>query len=351
MASRSASKARRPISLALQGGGAHGALTWGVLDHLIEDGRCDIQAITATSAGAMNAVAYASGLAEGGPDGARETLERFWRGISTRSAPLAFSAAPPGLNGLEAFNPFQAFTPFNLMSALTSVASPYDLNPFDYNPLKDVVQTIVDFDAVREAPVELHVAATNVQTGRSSIFSGEDVTLEATLASACLPQTFKAVEIDGEAYWDGGYMGNPSLYPLIYSGAPQDFLLVTLNPLYRAGIPKTAGAIQDRLNEISFNSALIGELRAIAFVQRLLDEDWLADRARKRYRRLFVHVISGGAVLCDLSLETKYDTRWTFLTDMRDRGRALAAEWLEANFDKIGKCSSIDLREEFLSGS
>ncbi|MEM8920983.1 MAG: patatin-like phospholipase family protein, partial [Pseudomonadota bacterium] len=165
---------------------------------------------------------------------------------------------------------------------------------------------------------------------------------------ACLPQTFKAVEIDGEPYWDGGYMGNPALFPIIYSKAPKDVLLVLLNPLFRAGTPRTAGEIQDRLNEISFNSSLIGELRAVSFVQRLLDENWLTDRVRRKYRRLNVHAIRGGQSLSDLSVSTKYDTRWEFLIDLRDRGRDYAESWLTTCFSRVGKASSIDVRDVFL---
>ncbi|MEL6473198.1 MAG: patatin-like phospholipase family protein [Pseudomonadota bacterium] len=349
MAKSKTSTKKRPISIGLQGGGAHGAFTWGVLDRLLEDGRLDIKAVTATSAGAMNAVAFASGLAEGGVDGARETLERFWQEISRQGAPLAAITPPPMPMGLDAFNPFSNFTPFSFVTALQSFASPYDLNPFDFNPLRDAIDRVVDFEAVRAAPVELHIAATNVETGRVKVFSGDEVTLDATLASACLPQTFKAVEIDGEPYWDGGYLGNPSIFPLIYSDAPKDVLLVLLNPLERAGPPKSAGAIQDRLNEISFNAALLGELRAIAFVQKLLDENWLTDRVRGQYRRLHMHAINGGAALCELSLETKYDTRWGFLTDLRDRGRDYASTWLTDCATKIGKQSTVDLKGEFLS--
>ncbi|MEM7765994.1 MAG: patatin-like phospholipase family protein [Pseudomonadota bacterium] len=340
---------RKPISLALQGGGAHGAFTWGVLDRVLEDGRMDIKAVTATSAGAMNALALANGLHDDGDDGARASLELLWREISRAGAPLSAvsSQAVPTL--FDAFNPFASLTPFNFASALSSFASPYDLNPFDYNPLRDVLSAALDFDAIHASPVELFIAATNVETGRVRIFKDEDVTIDAALASACLPQTFRAVEIDGVPYWDGGYMGNPALFPLIYSEAPGDVLLVLLNPLIRRGTPRSAGAIQDRLNEISFNSALISELRAIAFVQKLLDENWLADRRQNDYRRLNIHAIRGGQMLCDLSLESKYDTRWSFLTKLRDLGRDHAETWLDTCFDRVGKKSSVDVREEFLS--
>ncbi|MEL6285522.1 MAG: patatin-like phospholipase family protein [Pseudomonadota bacterium] len=340
---------RKSISLALQGGGAHGAFTWGVLDRILEDGRLNIKAVTATSAGAMNALALANGLHDDGAEGGRASLEYLWREISRAGAPLAAVSSQAMPTMFDAFNPFASFTPFNFASALSSFASPYDLNPFDYNPLREVLASAIDFKAVQASPVELFIAATNVETGRVRIFKDEDVTIEAALASACLPQTFRAVEIDGVPYWDGGYMGNPALFPLIYSGAPGDVLLILLNPLIRRGTPRSAGAIQDRLNEISFNSALISELRAIAFVQKLLDENWLADRMKNDYRRLNIHAIRGGQMLCDLSLESKYDTRWTFLSKLKEMGRDHADRWLETCFARVGKKSSVDVREEFLS--
>ena len=345
MTKQKATTKPKPISLAPQGGGSHGALTWGVLERLSEANEIDIKAITATSAGAMNAVAFAAGMAKGGAKGARESLEGFWREVSTRSAPFAAIRGPNVPAPLKALSPW---TPFNMLSMLSSFASPYDLNPFDYNPLKDALAKAIDYDAVRASGITLHLAATNVESGRARVFTGDEVNLETTLASACLPQTFKAVEIDGEAYWDGGYMGNPSLFPLIYSDAPHDILLVMLNPFRRAGIPKTAGAIQDRLNEINFNSSLIGELRAIGFVQKLLDDNMLVEDKRGNYRQLYLHTISGGGAICEYGLETKYDTRWPFLLELRERGRALANEWLNVCGPKVGRESSVDIASEFL---
>jgi len=296
---------RRPISLALQGGGAHGAYTWGVLDRLSEDETLDITAISATSAGAMNAVAYAAGLSKGGPEGARRELESLWRRISEASAALG------------AFGP----AGFAFATALQSIASPYDLNPFNYNPLRRLVEDEIDFAAVHASGLKLFLCATNVETGRARVFSRDEINADAVLASACLPQSFQAVEIEGTPYWDGGYMGNPSLFPLIYSGAPRDVLLVILNPLERPGTPKRAGEIQERLNEISFNASLIGELRAIAFVQRLIDDGMLKEPMMKKYRRLNIHAIRGGQDLLCYGLSSKYDTRWRLLTELRGARR------------------------------
>ncbi|MEM7328675.1 MAG: patatin-like phospholipase family protein [Pseudomonadota bacterium] len=333
----------RPISLALQGGGAHGAFTWGVLDRLIEEPRLKIKAITATSAGAANAVAFAAGLAQNGEDGAKANLERLWRTVSEKGAPFsAFSWSNSPLAALP-------FGPMHLAMAFTSIASPYEFNPFDINPLRDALDEAVDFDAVLGSPVKLFLSATNVETGRVKIFQDEEITRDAVLASACLPQTFRAVEINGNAYWDGGYMGNPSLFPLIYAKAPRDVLLVLLNPISRLGVPKRVPEIMDRLNEISFNASLIGELRAIAFVQKLLDDGMLTEPAIKKYRRLTIHALRGGQVLRDLSMQTKYDTSWTFLTDLRDKGRAEAERWLHSCAKHLGSgASSVDLQKEFL---
>ncbi|HPF23275.1 MAG TPA: patatin-like phospholipase family protein [Hyphomonas sp.] len=330
--------ARRPLSLALQGGGAHGAYTWGVLDRLAGEESLDIKAITATSAGAMNAVAFASGYGTGGVDGAKEKLEALWRAVSRVSGALSvYGALSPAA--------------FAYASALQSWASPYDLNPLNVNPLRDAVADVIDFDGVKASGLELFLSATDVESGHVKVFSGEEVTVDAVLASACLPQTFRAVEIGGHAYWDGGYLGNPSLFPLVYAGCPSDVLLVTLNPIGRPGVPKRAGEIQERVNEISFNAALIGELRAIAFVQRLIDDGMLKEPMLKKYRRLNVHAIRGGDDLMQESLRTKYDTSWRFLTSLRDKGRAAAEAWLAGDAKHVGtKQSNIDLRKEFLQG-
>jgi len=325
----------KPISLALQGGGAHGAFTWGVLDRLLEEPGLKIKALTATSAGAMNAAALAAGFAENGADGAKAALERFWRTISDKGAGMAvFSPTMSPMSALP-FGPFQA------AMALTSIASPYELNPFDINPLRDALDDAIDFGAVRAAPIDLFLSATNVETGRVKVFHDKEISLDAVLASACLPQTFRAVEIDGQGYWDGGYLGNPSLFPLIYGKAPVEVLMVLLNP--------RAPEITDRLNEINFNAALIGELRAIAFVQKLLDDGMLKESLMKKYRRLNIHAIRGGQVLQDLSLQTKYDMDWGFLTGLRDKGRISAEHWLGTCGHYLGSGkSALNLREEFL---
>lgn len=332
----------KSLSLALQGGGSHGAYTWGVLDKLLEDGRLSLDAITATSAGAMNAAALAYGFMRGKHDGARESLKAFWSRVARRGAPYnamrTLSWSPPGF-----------VTPLQMMNAITQVASPYDLNPLDLNPLRDALTETVDFAELNTCQTtRLFISATNVRTGRVKVFRTEEITADTVLASACLPQVFKAVEIDGEPYWDGGFVGNPALFPLFYTDAPRDILIVHINPLDRPGTPKTSHEILDRMNEITFNASLIAELRAVAFVQRLLDENWLADRIRSRYRRLNLHAIRADEELGHLSVESKLDTHWSFLTELRDRGRRAAQVWLDVHFQDVGKRSSMDVRAEYL---
>ncbi|MEM1390961.1 MAG: patatin-like phospholipase family protein [Pseudomonadota bacterium] len=333
----------KAISVALQGGGSHGAFTWGVLDRLLEEDDLKIKAITATSAGAMNAAAFAAGYARNGKQGARESIERFWRIISNKGAP--FSASFWGQAAASSL-PFSAY---NAGMALTSIASPYEFNPFDLNPLRDALEEAVDFDLVRQAPFDLFLSATDVITGKIKVFKDDEISRDAVLASACLPQTFRAVEIDGQAYWDGGYLGNPSLFPLVYTDAPRDVVMILLNPIARDSIPRRVPEIQDRLNEITFNASLIGELRAIAFVQRLIDDGMLKEAMMKKYRRLNIHAIRGGPILSDLSMKTKYDTNWPFLTELRDKGRAEAERWLQQCARYIGTGeSAVNLQKDFL---
>ncbi len=332
----------KKVSLALQGGGAHGAYAWGVMDYLLEDGRVAIPAVTATSAGAMNAVAYAYGFMRGGREGARETLHNFWDAVARKGA--LFS--PFAQNRWMQMTPF---SPFAFFSAMANYASPYDLNPFDFNPLRDILDEMIDFGELNRCKtIKLFISATSVATGKAKVFDRTTVTREAVLASACLPQMFQAVEIEGESYWDGGYVSNPALFPLFYEDTPRDVLIVHLNPITRHDTPRSAADIANRLNEITFNAALIAELRAIAFVQRLLDENWLTRTIRSRYRRILVHAIRADRTLADLSVESKFDTSWEFLTDLRDRGREAAAQFLEAHFSDLGRKSTVDVREEFL---
>jgi NTE family protein len=342
VASNAKSSNAKPVSLALQGGGAHGAFTWGVLDAILEDGRLEPKAITATSAGAMNAAAYAEGLKQGGPDGAREALERFWRAVSRSGAAFrpGFSAGPLG-------QAWRRAVPF--LDALTRVTSPYDVNPFNIDPLRDVLEAQIDLEAVHACgDVKLFIAATCVATGKARIFKGEDVTLEALLASAALPFIRHAVEIEGRAYWDGGFTGNPALWPLFYADAPADLVIVHINPLVREGTPKSSEDIMDRVNEVTFNAALLAELRAVAFVKKLIGKDLLKDPQKARLRDILVHSIRADDALRPYPASTKYDTSWRFLVALRDAGREAAKDWLDAHADAVGKRSTVDLETDYL---
>jgi NTE family protein len=326
------------INLALQGGGAHGAFAWGVLDRLLEDGRIEIEAISGTSAGAMNAVVAAEGLMKGGPEHARMRLEEFWRRISVEalSSPVRRSFLDMLFTRWSLdHNP--ALTFFDMV---TRVVSPYQFNPFNINPLRDLLASEVDFATVGACDCfRLFISATNVLTGRVKVFTGPEVTADAVMASACLPYIFHAVEIDGTPYWDGGYMGNPVLYPF-FSCQSQDVLLVQTNPIHRDTAPKTAREILDRVHEISFNAALIKELAYVEFVNRSLGRGLLAETG---FRELYLHAVSDCQELEHLSPSSKLNAEWSFLTHLRDVGRAAAGSWLERSFERIGGGSTMDL--------
>jgi NTE family protein len=337
---------RRPICLALQGGGAHGAFQWGVLDRLLEADVLDIRAVTAASAGAMNAAALVSGLATGGPQGARDTLDKLWRETNQSGGKNVF-----GDSSLWS----KAMTPawlkdsplWRASETLAMSMSPYEFNPFNHNPLKRVLEASIDFDAVRASDIRLFIAATEVRHARSRVFTTVEITDQVLLASACLPHLFQAVEIDGEPYWDGGYLANPPLWPLFYEGTPDDLLLITLNAFERDEAPRAAGDIMDRLNEIVFNAPLVAELRAIAFVQELIEQGRLTPDARADYRHVLLHAIEADNWLSDLLLGSKFNTEWTFLNDLKARGRAAADDWLSACFADVGTRSSVDLQARF----
>ena len=339
---------RKPVSIALQGGGAHGAFAWGVLDKIIEDGRLDISAISATSAGAMNAVVMAYGVSVGGMDGAREKLHEFWEEISRAGELYSPVRTMPWEKWLQASGFQSEFSPaFMAFQALTHLFSPYQLNPFNFNPLKDVLLKVVDFERLSHCnrATRLYLSATNVRTGKIKVFENADLSVDAVLASACLPYVFKAVEINGESYWDGGFMGNPAIFPLIYNKGSRDVIIVHINPIERAKLPRTAPEIFDRINEISFNSSLMREMRTIEFVTRLIDEGALDG---KKYSRMLIHSIRDDAEMTQLGVATKLNPDWDFLCHLRDVGRLRAEEWLEENLSRVGQESSIDLAEVFL---
>jgi NTE family protein len=333
----------KTVNLGLQGGGAHGAFTWGVLDRFIEDGRLDFEAISGTSAGAMNAVVLADGLMRGGAEGARERLEAFWRGVSREG--LAGRASGI-LEPILSFWQVPSFPRFPAFPGVAHIASPYALNPLDINPLRDLLDELVDFDRVRaNKGLQLFVSATNVRDGKIKIFTGEAVTVESVMASACLPHLFRAVEIDGEAYWDGGYSGNPALFPFFTETMCDDILLVQINPVRRETVPTSGRAIMERLNEITFNASLLREFRAIDFVNRLLDEGRLDS---ERYRRNRLHRIDATEALARHTASTRMDTSWSFFVELRNAGREAAEAWLDQHYGDVGTRSTVDLRHEFM---
>ena len=339
----------KTINLALQGGGAHGAFAWGVLDYLLEDGRLRFDGISGTSAGSMNAVVLAYGLHIGDADSARAELHDFWKAVSDSGHQYSAVRAWPWDRQMAHWNNDNDLT-FQMFKAMTNTFSPYQLNPMNFNPLRDLLLQQVDFIELNKCQkTKLFLSATNVRTGNVRIFNTREITVDTVMASACLPTIFQAVEIDGQSYWDGGYMGNPALFPLFYETDTRDVLIVHINPIARDSTPTTPHEIDDRVNEISFNSSLIKELRAVAFVQKLLDEGWLKEEYRDQMKYVLIHSLRADETLADLSSASKVCTEWGFLTALRDRGRTSAKQWLDRHYGDIGVRQTVDLRSEFLS--
>jgi len=338
----------KAINMALQGGGAHGAFTWGVLDRLVEDPRIAIEGISATSAGATNGVAFSYGMATGGREGAKRALHDFWRNVSRIGSP---SILPPSEfeKAVKTFwkDSMKAMqSMFPVLTKMQVMISPYEFNPFNINPLKQLLEQSIDFRVLRGkgCPVKLFLCATNVRTGRIKIFDRQEISADCVLASACLPTLFQAVEIGGESYWDGGYIGNPALFPLIYNCDSRDVVVVHINPQERTTVPQSAPEILARINEISFSSSLLRELRVIAFLTKLVD-DGLADG--KRLRRVLIHEVASEEIASELSVESMVNIDWDFLTRLREAGRHQADLWLAANYDRLGETSTIDVQEKY----
>jgi len=342
-ASRPAARqAVKTVNLALQGGGSHGAYTWGVLDAMAEDTRIEISAISGASAGTMNAVVFASGMSEGGRERAREKLEKFWLSVSAEGtlAPFerrwvdkalsAWGGMWPGSRWIDAWT-----------EAVSGILSPYEFNPFNVNPLRVHLEQAVDFERLRTSEgLKLFIAATNVRTGHGEIFRRDILTADHAMASACLPELFQAVIIKGQPYWDGGYAGNPPLWPLFYETQCRDAIIVQINPIERDQVPQTPGEISNRVDEVTFNASLLAELRAADFVARLIRTGVLKS---DDYREERLHRIGGVGKLESFSAASKSDVSWPFLKQLRDLGYNDAKEWLGANFDAIGIESTLDL--------
>ncbi|MCX8142867.1 MAG: patatin-like phospholipase family protein [Bacteroidia bacterium] len=337
-------RSNKKVTLALQGGGAHGAFTWGVLDRLLEVDELEVEAMSGTSAGAINAVVCAYGLHIGGPLKAKELLNKLWEKIALHGSvflkPSPFDAF---LSGGDIYNsPGYIF--FN---TLTQYVSPYTFNPFNYNPLRGILNELVDFEELHQYnKKKLFICATNVKTNRSKIFTNKEITLDAVLASSCLPFLFQAVKIGDDYYWDGGYMGNPPLSVMINNTTSQDIVLIKINSINIHHLPTTARDIADRVNEISFNSSLINEMRFIHYRNELI-RNGILKADGKVNREIFIHVISGYNVLSKLGYSSKLNTSLQFLKKLKEEGRKVADEWLEKNYEKIGSNSTFNVEEHF----
>lgn len=337
----------RKLNLALQGGGAHGAISWGVIDRLLEDERIELESISGASAGAVNAVALAYGLHKGGREGGRQMLETLWRTISDVGSVYSPVKRTPLDMALGAFNLDNSLS-YLAFDSFTRTFSPYQFNPFGFNPLRDILTDLIKFEELRACDrAEIYLSATNVRTGKVQVFRTADMSIDVVMASTCLPFLFKAVKIGEDHYWDGGYMGNPVLFPFFYEAKSNDVMIVHVNPLERTDLPVTAPDIMNRINEISFNASLLRELRAVAFVQKLLDEGWLKDEHRDKLRNIRIHSIRTDRALVDLSIASKFNVDWEFLTELKERGRKIADDWLDENFKHIGKRSSAPIREMY----
>lgn len=345
----------KKVNLALQGGGAHGAFTWGALDRLLEDERIEIEGITGTSAGAMNAAALKYGWMVDGPAGARKKLDAFWEEISAATAlgnEMLSGWLTHAMPDPAAFSNWVERSPvYMALDAATRIFSPYEINPLGIHPLRPVVEKMLDFEKVcAYGGPKLFVSATNVRSGKIKVFSGTEISVDALLASACLPTVYQAIEIEDpdtgvlEAYWDGGYMGNPALFPLFYETEAADVLIVHINPTERTEVPTTATAILNRVNEISFNSSLFRELRAIDFVRRLIEDGKIH---RGDMKEVLIHSIMDNDLMAGLGVATKLTPNRSLLLKLKEAGRAKMDAFLDAHFDDIGNCSTVDLRAMF----
>ncbi|MCC6370416.1 MAG: patatin-like phospholipase family protein [Bacteroidia bacterium] len=335
---------KKKVGVALQGGGAHGAFTWGVLDRLLEEDDMVAEAMCGTSAGAVNAVTCAYGLHLGGAPKAKELLEQLWRKIAL-SGSFLFK---PGIFDKAHSNGDIYNSPgYMMFNAISQVMSPYNFNPFNYNPLRDILNELIDFQELHlYNKKKLFICATNVKTNRAKIFTNNDITVDAVLASACLPFLFQAVEIEGEYYWDGGYMGNPPIFPLIENTDVMDILLVKINSIQINSVPTTARDIADRVNEISFNSSLINEMKLIHYRNELL-RNGILKVDNKENREIFIHTISGYKALSQLSYSSKMNTSWEFLLELKQKGREIADNWIKTDFAQVGLKSTFDVEEHF----
>jgi NTE family protein len=335
---------RKQVNLALQGGGSHGAFAWGVIDRLLEDDRIAIEGIVGTSAGAMNAAVTAFGLTVNGNEGARRALRRFWTEISDRG--LCSVMQPSWLDHLIGRGNLDFSPGWIMADVLSRMLSPYQTNPANYQPLREILAEQIDFESLRDSDgVKLFVCASNVITNRLRVFERTEICADAVLASACLPSFFQAIELDGEYYWDGGYMGNPPIFPLIYNCVSADVIVIMINPIQIAELPTSAQAILDRINTLSFNSSLMREMRAIDFVGKLVDKGF---DDGGRLKKMFIHCIDAEEEMRALGVSSKLNVGEEFLRWLFELGRQQGDAFLREHFDKIGKQSSVDIEQRFL---
>jgi NTE family protein len=335
---------KKNVCIALQGGGAHGAFTWGVLDRLLEEESIVAEAMCGTSAGAVNAVTCAYGLHVGGPEKAKELLEQLWYKIAMNGS---FLFRPGIFDQIYGNGDIHNSPGFMMFNAISQFLSPYNFNPLNYNPLRDVLNSLIDFeDLQRYNQKKLFICATNVKTNRAKIFTNKEISVDAVLASACLPFLFQAVEINGEYYWDGGYMGNPPIFPLIMNTSVRDIVLVKINSVNINSIPTTARDIADRVNEISFNSSLINEMKLIHYRNELI-RNGILKTDNKTNREIFVHTISGYDALSQLGQSSKMNISWNFFVSLKEKGRQIAEKWLQEDFQQVGVKSTFNVEEHF----
>jgi len=332
---------QKVVNLALQGVGSHGAFTWGVLDRLLEEERLALDGISAASAGAVNAVVLAYGLAVGGREGAKRSLDRYWRRLSEMASASIFQ--PSLLDKMYGNFALDHSPGYVLVDTLSQVFSPYQLNPLNYNPFKELLEEVIDFELLRrQQAVKLFLCATNVRSGKVKIFSCEELRSDHVVASSCQPLTMHAVEIDGEYYWDGGFMANPALFPVIYACQARDIILVHLTPTERPENPTTSRAILSRMQEVTFNSSVMREMRVVAFVTKLIDDGKIVGG-----KRMLIHTIDGEDVIGAFSNSSKMNADWDFLLHLHKIGRQRADNWLKSNFDRLGVETTIDLQSKY----
>ena len=335
---------KKHICLALQGGGSYGAFTWGVLDKFLEDGRLIIDAISATSAGSINAVILADGMHKGGNEEARQALSKFWNTLSHYGT--IFNPVREFLCNTLPNIDFIDHLYFLSLEAITRLYSPYQLNPLNFNPLRSLLIDRIDFDALKtDSTIKLFLCATNVESGKLRIFKNKDVSVDAVLASACLPNLYQAVRISEQHYWDGGFLGNPPIFPLIYHSGVNDIIIIHNNPIVRNDIPMESAEIVNRVNEISFNSSLIRELRVIAFVTSLIDQKKIKEEHLTKIQRKFIHMVRADEVMKEFTLPGKFNWHGNSIDELYQAGRKVGADWLTEHFDDINKKSTLDFNE------